>query len=87
MTGLFRTLEKIPCGLPFTMMNYSGAFIRVETDGEVQTIKAARLANPLPFNDEGFHMPVVELGTGRLFWMHKSKPCAILWSNQGEEES
>ncbi len=72
-------LGNIGFGKPFTMLNYgSWQFIRVNTHGEVSTILKYRITNPLPFNDDGFHVPIVNLANGELTWMSKEKPCRLV---------
>jgi len=61
------TLEQITPGRLFGMVNYKGVFLRVE--GE-------RL------HTEGMHLPIVELATGRLFYMARTKPCVVLFPGE-----
>ncbi len=75
--GFSVTLDKILYGRPFMMVNYSGVFIRVFGDPKSMTFERHRGSNPLPFNDDGSHVPIVELATGKLSWMSKEKPCLV----------
>ena len=62
-------LGDIGFGRLFTMVNYKGAFIRVKSlDSKWLNIARA---------DDEFHVPIVELATGHLFFMAKEKPCYI----------
>jgi len=72
------TLQDIPFGVLFTMLNYKGNFMRVKcltkNLGVVRPYRAGG-PDPVPFNDDGFHVPIVELATGNVLWMSKRKPC------------
>lgn len=70
-------LDSIEFGVPFEMLNYDGMYIRVYSPSDFQTISKYRHANPLSFNDDGYHVPVVEMATGILFGMAKVKPCRL----------
>lgn len=60
-------LEHVSPGRLFGMVNYEGAFLRVVGDNLL---------------DDGIHLPIVELSTGRMFYMAKSKPCVILYPGE-----
>jgi len=62
-------------GRPFFMLNYDGLFMRVFANG----LRAYRGVDPLAsdFNDMGYHYPIVNLTTGELTHMHKTKPCRV----------
>jgi hypothetical protein len=72
------TLEEIAPGRPFMMVNYHGIYIRVDSDKEYKLKRPAAMGEiEHPFNGDGQHIPVVELLTGRLFYMAKIKPCMV----------
>jgi hypothetical protein len=60
------TLERVRPGRLFGMVNYEGAFLRVVCD--------------LPRDD--FHVPIVEIATGKLTYMAKTKPCYLFPGEQ-----
>jgi len=68
-------LEEVDLAVPFKMLNYKSVYIRVEAGAETKTVFPYRMTNPLSFNDDGGHVPIVDLATGYLFWMSKIKPC------------
>lgn len=68
-------LKNIPLAVPFRMLNHHSVYIRVETFSAVDTVCKGRVSNPLPFNHDGTHVPVVDMKTGHLFWMADTKPC------------
>jgi len=70
-----RKLADIPCGSTFIMLNYKGLYMRVRTDPDYKLLTKYGNAEPKCFNDTGFHVPIVELATGALFYMSKRKPC------------
>jgi len=72
-------LGDIGCGKLFTMVNYKGAFIRVKM-GDNNMVWSGRDK----FNDDGFHVPIVELATGDLFFMSKEKPCYIFFTGESK---
>ncbi len=69
------TLKEVPVGHLFMMLNYTGIYMRVEADKNVMTIREGRMANPLPFNDDGCHLPILDMATGSITWMSREKPC------------
>lgn len=71
-------LGKISCGTPFMMVNYNGIYIRVQADKDYKLLHWGAMQEiETIFNDDGIHVPVVELATGHLFYMAKVKPCMI----------
>jgi hypothetical protein len=68
-------LGDLPIGIPFEMLNYDGMYKRVQTQQHLQTYSEHRGTKILPFNDDGYHVPIVEEKTGNLIWMSKIKPC------------
>jgi hypothetical protein len=73
-------LQEIDFGVKFDMLNYDGQgpFIRIKSTTDFQTIVEHRMANPLSFNDDGYHVPIVNLHTGHVFHMVKIKPCRVV---------
>jgi len=73
-------LEKVPFGAVFLMLNYMGAFMRVRAEDGLLAVHPMRAGGPepVPFNDDGVHVPIVEVSTGRLSWMAKVKPCRVM---------
>lgn len=69
-------LEDIGYGRPFMMVNYKGVYIRVQSFSKNLFIQGA-MGQYSDFNDDGFHIPIVELGTGHLMHMWKGKPCFL----------
>lgn len=79
-------LGDIGFGTLFTMVNYRGSFIRVKSLDKLLLIAPNKPPSRAimtdttiykPFNDDGFHVPIVELSTGILFYMSKKKLCYI----------
>lgn len=71
-------LEKIKPGRPFMMVNYDGVYIRIVTDENYGIVRDSAISRKeYPFNDDGVHVPIVDLHTGNLFYMAKSKPCFL----------
>jgi len=71
-------LGDIGFGRLFTMVNYKGAFIRVKCLDDLFITNPRTIAKDYHhFNDDGVHVPIVELATGHLFYMAKEKPCYI----------
>ena len=71
-------LGNIAPGKPFMMVNYSGVFIRVAADKEYLIKRPAAMGmTEYSFNDDGNHVPIVELATGQLSYMSKMKPCLV----------
>lgn len=71
-------LEEIAPGRPFMMVNYHGVYIRVDSEKEFKIKRPAAMGTlEHPFNGDTHYLPVVELTTGRLFYMSKKKPCMI----------
>lgn len=71
-------LGAITPGRPFMMVNYTGVYIRVVSDPEYGLVTNRALGrSERPFNDDGCHVPIVELATGRLSYMAKAKPCMV----------
>lgn len=56
-----RALGMLTPGRLFGMVNYKGAYMRVQGD----------------VRDDGVHLPIVEVATGRLFYMSREKPCVL----------
>lgn len=76
MTHVYtKKLGDLGPGRLFTMVNYKGAYIRVEAQGDLKTLST--VGDPHPFNDDGCHVPIVELSTGYLSYMSKDKPCFL----------
>lgn len=72
------SLDKIPFGRPFMMLNYPGIYIRIkniENYGLVRNCAMGRME--FPFNDDGHHVPIVSLETGDMMYMSKVKPCMV----------
>lgn len=73
-------LEDMPVGRPFEMYNYEGRFMRVKCGGYLLvTFPHAYDPGPRPFDGNKYHLPVVELSTGKLFYMSCKKPCRRAW--------
>lgn len=70
-------LGDIKPGKPFMMVNYPGIYIRVEADAKYEIRKFNVFDTLTLFNDDGIHVPIVELATGHLFYMSKIKPCFV----------
>lgn len=71
-------LGNIAPGKPFMMVNYSGVFIRVKADSKYLMKRPGAMGMvEYPFNDDGNHIPIVELATGILSYMSKIKPCMV----------
>lgn len=72
-------LDTIECGKPFMMINYPSVYIRIKADRRY-TIKreAAMGITEYSFNDDGCHVPIVDLYTGHMFYMSKKKPCEYM---------
>lgn len=70
-------LGDIQPGRLFTMVNYEGAFLRVKAH-ELKVQRTATMDEIVhDFNDDGVHVPIVEIATGYLFYMAKEKPCYL----------
>lgn len=77
MTHAYTTkLGDIGPGRPFMMVNYKGPYIRVEADRDLKMLSGV-FSEPYAFNDDGHHVPIVELSTGHLLHMSKDKPCFL----------
>ncbi len=71
-------LEEISFGAPFRMLAYGDrVFIRIQVADDILVTWPHKLSGPSKLNDDGYHVPIVELSTGRLLWMSKAKPCFI----------
>jgi hypothetical protein len=68
-------LGEIGVGKPFRMVNYEGVWMRVSANHI--TMLSGFNREERQFNDDGFHVPIVDLGTGNLIHMSKVKPCLI----------
>lgn len=72
-------LSGIGCAVPFEMLNYGSIYIRVEADSKLKILRHGTVnKQPVGFNYDGCHVPIVDLATGRLFWMAAIKPCRIV---------
>lgn len=73
-------LGEVRFGALFLMLNYSGAFMRVCAGDDLLVVRPMRAGgdDPVPFNDDGVHVPILEVATGRVSWMAKEKPCRVM---------
>lgn len=73
-------LEDIKPGEVFTMLNYDKLYIRIEAD-RGYTVRHEHTFNREwhELGTDGFHVAIVELNTGRFFYMSKQKPCKIMF--------
>lgn len=69
-------LSDMKQGQRFKMLNYDSLYMRVATnDPEVKiTLQGALDVYTNAFDVDELHLPVVDLATGRLFWMARQKP-------------
>lgn len=78
-------LKDVQPGRPFMMVNYPGIFIRIFCKSRIVIARKLDAAIPADhdFNDDGCHVPIVELSTGNMSYMAKIKPC-MLYPGEGE---
>lgn len=70
-------LGDVQPGRPFFMLNYEGLFMRVN-GASLKLVEADGCwVRTWDFNDRGEHYPIVNLTTGALFHMHKTKPVRV----------
>ena len=71
-------LGDIGPGVIFMMVNYPGVYIRVKArDLQICFPGSFNPEKQRDFNDDGHHVPIVELANGHLFYMSKIKPCMV----------
>lgn len=71
-------LGDVAPGKPFMMLNSRGIYIRVEGGKDLKIVRETIYGRKeCAFNDDGHHIPIVELATGKLSYMSKLKPCLV----------
>lgn len=75
-------LGEISLGRIFIMCNYKGTYMRIAGEPDLKMLYGV-FSEPTSFNDDGCHVPIVELSTGRMTHMAKEKPCYLFG---GEEK-
>lgn len=76
--GFPDVLADIGLAVPFEMLNYNSIYIRVSADFGLQVLDPTAGRDTFRFNSDGFHVPIVDLATGYIFWMAAIKPCRIV---------
>lgn len=75
-------LGDLDLAVPFEMLNYDSIYIRVKTSDDTKQIKHTlgfgKDGKVCNFNDDGYHVPIVDMADGHLFWMAKQKPCRVV---------
>jgi hypothetical protein len=74
--GWTHSLGEVEPGVSFLMFNYDGPYMRVHTATDYRVSWTGRAEKP--FNDDGYHVPIVCLADGYLFWMVKTKPVRLV---------
>lgn len=71
-------LGELVIGAKFQMLNYESTYIRVATSEGYYLMHPDQQRGPVLLDDDGFHVPICDLRTGRLSWMSKEKPVRIV---------
>jgi hypothetical protein len=71
-------LSEIEIAKPFHMLGYKNPYIRVKAGIGYSLIVHGRPCGETEFNDDGHHVPIVNLVTGSITWMAKDKPCCLI---------
>tara|TARA_Y100000310_G_C20460086_1_gene704917 strand:- start:571 stop:846 length:276 start_codon:yes stop_codon:yes gene_type:complete len=71
-------LKEIEFGVVFVMLNYDEYCMRVHAGEHVRISFLDSPKKNKNFDDDGYHVPIVNLTTGRISWMAKNKPCKVV---------